>query len=64
MSARSYALVSGIVFALLAFAHAWRLYTEAVVTVSGTEVPFGPSWAGLAIAAILAICGFRLAVRN
>jgi hypothetical protein len=64
MSNKTYALISAIIFALVALAHVWRVATHAVVTVNGADVPFGPSWAGLIVAGILAICGFRVASRN
>jgi hypothetical protein len=64
MTTKNYALITAIVFTIVALAHIWRLYTGAEVTMNGTAVPMAGSWVGLIIAGILAVCGFRLASRS
>ena len=54
----SYATISALIFALVAIAHLVRLIKQWAVQIGPASVPMSVSWAGLIIAALLAIWGF------
>lgn len=62
----TYALVSSILFGLVALLHLYRvLVTQTVVTVDTLLVPLSASWVGAAVSVVLCIWGFRsYATRN
>jgi len=60
MTHRTFSLVTGILFLLVALLHAIRLLRGWQVSVEGAVVPIWISWIGLAVAAYLAYQGFRL----
>jgi hypothetical protein len=53
-----YAIVSALIFALVALAHLVRLAKQWTVQIGPTSVPMSVSWVGLIVAALLAIWGF------
>jgi len=53
-----YALVSSLIFAVVAAAHLLRLVTRWTVQVGPYSVPMSVSWIGLVIAALIAAWGF------
>lgn len=56
---KGYALVSAVLFSLVALLHLYRvLVTETVVIVDSLQVPVSASWTGFAISAILSVWGF------
>jgi hypothetical protein len=63
MTARSYALVTALLFAAIAVVHGLRLIYGWEVTVGGEAVESWVSWAGMIVAVVLAAQGFRLARR-
>lgn len=62
----TYALVSSILFGLVALLHLYRvLVTQTGVTVDTLLVPLSASWAGATVSVVLCIWGFRsYAARN
>jgi hypothetical protein len=60
MTPRSYSLVAGIIFSLVALLHALRLLRGWHVVIGDLSVPASISWLGLVIAGYLAYQGFRL----
>ncbi len=54
----SYAAVSALIFALVAFVHLARLVKGWPVQVGTFVAPMSISWIGLAVSALLAIWGF------
>ncbi len=54
----AYAIVSALIFALVAIAHLVRLIKQWVVQIGPASVPMSVSWVGLIIAALLAVWGF------
>ena len=64
MNSRSYALLSGIVFTLMALLHLWRLSTGTEATLGNWVVPMDASWGGLLVTAVLAFNGLRIAARR
>lgn len=63
MDQKTFSLIAGIVFAIVALAHLWRITQGWEVTISGTLIPMGASWAALVVAGVLAVCGLRLGLR-
>jgi hypothetical protein len=54
----SYALISALIFALVAVAHVLRLVNRWTVAIGPYNVSTNVSWAALVISALLAIWGF------
>jgi hypothetical protein len=63
MNARSYFLVTALLFAAIAVVHALRLVYGWEVAIGGDAVGLWVSWVGLVVAALLAWQGLRLARR-
>ena len=53
-----YALVSSLIFAVVAAAHLLRLLSRWAVQVGPYSVPMSVSWIGLVIAALISVWGF------
>ena len=60
MSHKSYALVAGMVFSLVAVGHILRLVYEWPVHMAGWALPMWASWMGLLVAGFLGIAGLNL----
>jgi hypothetical protein len=56
----SYALITALIFAFVAIMHGWRIYNNWPVTIGSHSISMNVSWAGLVVAALLAIWGFSL----
>jgi hypothetical protein len=56
----SYAFITAIIFSIVAIMHSWRIYNRWPVTIGPHSVSMNVSWAGLVVAALLAIWGFSL----
>ena len=54
----SYAIVSALIFAVVAAAHAIRLANRWAVQLGPYSVPMSVSWIGLVIAALISVWGF------
>ena len=63
MAQRTYSLVTGIIFSLVALLHALRLLRGWHVVIGDISVPVWISWIGLTLAGYLAYEGFRLSRR-
>ena len=63
MNACNYCIVSALIFALAALAHAVRLFRHWPLQLGPVVIPPEASWIGLAIAALLCIWGLRSARR-
>ena len=63
MTPRTYSLIGGIIFSLVALLHALRLLRGWHVMIGDLSVPVWVSWLGLAIAGYLAYEGFTLSRR-
>jgi hypothetical protein len=59
MSAVGFSRLAGIVFALVALVHVYRLVAPFPIQIGSWSVPQAASWVGLAIAGALAILGLR-----
>ena len=55
-----YALITALIFSLVAILHALRIFKGWTVQIGPHSVSMTVSWAGLVVAALLAIWGFSL----
>jgi len=54
----AYSAVSALIFAIVALGHLARLINRWTVQIGPYKVPISVSWAGLVVAALIAIWGF------
>jgi len=64
MSWKTYFLVTGIIFALVALTHALQIYMDWPVLIAGWSVPKSVSWIALIVAGGVALFAFRLFAKN
>jgi hypothetical protein len=55
-----YALITALIFTLVAILHGWRIFKGWAVQIGPHSVSMTVSWVGLVVAALLAIWGFSL----
>jgi len=60
MNKRTYFLISGLVFAIVALVHLWRIISQFEVVIGTWSAPMVVSWVGFIAAGILSYCGFTL----
>ena len=60
MNKRTYFLISGLVFAIVAIVHLLRVINQFQVVIGTWVTPMAASWIGLIVAGILSYCGFTL----
>ncbi len=60
---RTYLLVVGVAFAIVAAAHLVRVFFSIDLAIMGYSVPLWLSWIGTAVVAYLSYMSFRLALR-
>jgi hypothetical protein len=63
MGYKSYCVVSGVLFSLVALAHLLRIIGGLPINIGTIAVPMAVSWGGLIVPALLAIWAFRAAAR-
>ena len=63
MNHKAYCILSGVLFALVALAHLFRVINGVSVQVDGLELPMFVSWVGFVLPAGLAAWAFRLSRR-
>ena len=56
----SYLVLTAVLFAFVAIMHGWRIYKGWPVTIGPHSISMDVSWAGLAVASVLAVWGFSL----
>ena len=61
MSCKSYCLISGTLFCLVAIVHLLRVGNDVAVDIGGYPLPMLASWFGFIIPGALAVWAFRLA---
>jgi hypothetical protein len=61
MAHKTFSLVAGVIFLLIALGHLSRLVFKWSVLLDGWAVPFWVNWVALPVFAYLALEGFRLA---
>ncbi len=63
MGQKTFSLVAGVIFALVALFHLVRIFMEWTLIVGDWSVPKWVSWVALVVAGGLALLGFRLSQR-
>jgi len=63
MNARTYLMISGVIFGLVAILHLIRVINGWAFLVGSWSVPMWASWLGTAVPAVLCLWAFRLASR-
>jgi hypothetical protein len=61
MSCKSYCIISGALFCLVAIVHLLRVGNDVAVVIDGYPLPMLASWLGFIIPGTLAVWAFRLA---
>jgi hypothetical protein len=64
MDQKTFSIVAGIIFAVVALLHLVRIYMDWPLVIAGWSVPMWVSWVGLVVAGGLAFFGLRLAARD
>jgi hypothetical protein len=64
MNRKTFCIVAGVIFAVVALLHMLRIYMDWPVVIGDWSVPMGVSWIALVVAGGLAIFGFKLAARD
>jgi hypothetical protein len=64
MTHKTFALLSGIIFIIVAVVHLFRLVQGWDITIAGWLVPMWVSWVGLIIPGILGYFGLRLGTKG
>jgi hypothetical protein len=61
MNRKTYCLVAGTIFTLVALFHLIRIFEDWPVIIGDWSVPKSLSWVALVVAGVLALLGFRFA---
>jgi hypothetical protein len=64
MDEKTFSLVAGVIFAVVALFHLVRIFADWPVIIGNWSVPKSVSWAALVIAGGLALFGFRFTSDN
>ena len=64
MDAKTFSLVAGVIFAVVALFHLVRIFAEWPVFIGDWSVPKSVSWVALIVAGGLALLGLRLGQRE
>ena len=64
MGQKTFSVVAGVVFAVVAVLHLLRIYMNWPVVIADWSVPMWVSWVGLIVAGGLAFFGLRLSARE
>jgi len=63
MDAKTFSLVAGVIFAVVALAHLARIVMDWSVIIRDWSIPMWVSWVALVVAGGLALLGLRLSQR-
>jgi len=64
MDLKTFSVVAGVIFALVALLHLSRIYMGWPIVIGSWAAPMWVSWIGLVVAGSLSYFGLRLATRN
>jgi len=64
MNQKTFSIVAGVIFAVVALLHLVRIYMDWPVTIGDWSVPMRVSWIALVVAGCLAFIRLRFAARN
>ena len=63
MDQKTFSLVAGLIFAMVALFHLVRIFAEWIVIIGDWSIPMWVSWIALVVAGGLALLGLRLSER-
>jgi hypothetical protein len=63
MDQKTFSLVAGLIFAMVALFHVMRIFSEWTVIIRDWSIPMWVSWIALVVAGGLALLGLRLSER-
>ena len=63
MDQKTFSLVAGVIFAMVALFHLMRIFAEWTVIIRDWSIPMWVSWIALVVAGGLALLGLRLSER-
>jgi len=63
MDAKTFSLVAGVIFAVVAVFHLVRIFLEWTITIGDWSIPMWARWIALVVAGGLALLGLRLSER-
>ena len=63
MDTKTFALVAGVIFAVVALFHLVRIFMEWTIVIGNWSVPMWVSWIAFVVAGGLALLGLRLSER-
>jgi hypothetical protein len=64
MNAKTFSLVAGVIFAVVALLHLVRIFMQWTVVIGDWSVPKSVSWVALIVSGGLALLGLRLGQRE
>jgi hypothetical protein len=64
MDAKTFSLVAGVIFAVVALLHLMRIFMQWTVVIGDWSVPKSVSWVALIVSGGLALLGLRLGQRE
>jgi hypothetical protein len=64
MTARSFAMLAAVIFAIGAVVQFLRIAMGWEIIVNGTPLPYWPNWVAVVVLAALSLLGFRAAARG
>jgi hypothetical protein len=64
MDQKTFCIVAGVIFAVVALFHLLRIYMEWAIQIEDWSIPMWVSWIGLIVAGGLAFFGFRFAANE
>ena len=64
MDAKTFSLVAGVIFAVVALFHLAQIFMEWTVIIGDWSIPMWVSWIALVVAGGLALLGLRLSERR
>jgi hypothetical protein len=64
MNLKTFTLLAGVIFAIVALAHLLRIFTAWAIVIDNWTVPMWLSWIALAVAGGLSYFGFSLVPRR
>ena len=64
MTEKSYFLIAGILFTIVALVHLARIFGGWTIVINDWSVPLGASWVGFFVTAILGFYGLKFGQKN
>ena len=64
MSAKAFSLLAACIFTIVALGQFIRAYAGLEIALNGTTIPIWASWVAFLVAGLLALMGFRTAIKT